>query len=201
MDHKEVALRGKMISKAIEEKEPSASILKLLNDLNDGIKPTEDLLRQTKIGVTVNKLRQHADPTVAQLATRMVSRWRDEVKNSKGGAARPKPGGASNGTSSPAPVPSKTASPAPAPVSTKQKHNVAPEKRNSKTDNVKYQVTGDEQRDACVKVMYDGLAYMSEERKYMRRRRGGDDVLDEHFSSVGLRDIGCLDHDGMLASR
>lgn len=171
MDHKEVALRGKAISKAIEEKEPSSSILKLLNDLNDGIRPTEDLLRQTKIGVTVNKLRQHADPTVASLATRMVSKWREDVKNSKGSAARPKPSGASNGTSSPAPVPSKTASPAPAPAAaaSKAKHSVAPEKRNHKTDNVKYQVTGDDQRDNCVRLMYDGLAYMSEERMYNGR--------------------------------
>ncbi|KAF1968985.1 transcription elongation factor S-II [Bimuria novae-zelandiae CBS 107.79] len=165
MDHKEVALRGKAISKAIEEKEPSASILKLLNELKEGIKPTEDLLRQTKIGVTVNKLRQHADPTVASLATRMVSKWRDEVKIIKAAAAARKPVGAANGTSSPAPVPSKTASPAPtpAPAAAKQKHGVAPEKRNHKTDNVKYQVTGDEQRDASVRLMYDGLAYMSEE--------------------------------------
>ncbi|KAF2442482.1 transcription elongation factor S-II [Karstenula rhodostoma CBS 690.94] len=165
MDHKEVALRGKAISKAIEEKQPSSSILKLLNELKDGIRPTEDLLRQTKIGVTVNKLRQHADPTVASLATRMVSKWREDVKNSKGVASRPKPSSASNGTSSPAPVPSKTASPAPAaaPAAAKAKHGVAPEKRNSKTDNVKYQVTGDEQRDNCVRLMYDGLAYMSDE--------------------------------------
>ncbi|KAL1603769.1 transcription elongation factor TFIIS [Paraconiothyrium brasiliense] len=165
MDHKEVALRGKAISKAIEEKEPSASILKLLNELKDGIRPTEDLLRQTKIGVTVNKLRQHADPTVASLATRMVSKWREDVKNSKGSAARPKPSGTSNGTSSPAPVPSKTASPAPAPAPTpsKAKHSVDPAKRNHKTDSVKYQVTGDEQRDNCVRLMYDGLAFMSEE--------------------------------------
>ena len=165
MDHKEVMLRGKAISKAIEAKEPSASLIKLLNDLNDGIKPTEDLLRQTKIGVTVNKLRQHADPTVASLATKMVSKWRDEVKNSKtGGPARPKPAAASNGTSSPAPVPSKTASPAP--PAPKAKHSVPPEKRSTKTDNVKYDFTGDDQRDQSVRLMYDGMAYMSEERKY-----------------------------------
>lgn len=168
MDHKEVALRGKAISKAIEEKQPSASILKLLNDLNDGIKPTEDLLRQTKIGVIVNKLRQHADPTVASLATRMVTKWRDEVKTSKSGAARTKPSGSSNGTSSPAPAPSNTASPAPAAAAPKQKHSVAPEKRNYKTDNIKYNVTGDEQRDMSVRLMYDGLAYMSEERRCIK---------------------------------
>lgn len=167
MDAKEVAQRGKAIGKAIEEKAPSTAILKLLNDLNDGIKPTEDLLRQTKIGVTVNKLRQHNDPQVASLATRMVTKWRDEVKQNKGAAARPKPASASNGTSSPAPAPSGTASPAPAATPSKKKHSVAPEKRNHKTDNVKYQVTGEDSRDNCVRLMYDGLAFMSEERMYM----------------------------------
>jgi transcription elongation factor S-II len=171
MDHKEVALRGKAISKAIEEKEPSSSILKLLNELKDGIRPTEDLLRQTKIGVTVNKLRQHADPTVASLATRMVGKWREDVKNSKGVASRPKSSAASNGASSPAPVPSKTASPAPAPAAAKSKHGVAPEKRNHKTDGIKYQVTGDDQRDNCVRLMYDGLAYMSDERTCFQHDR------------------------------
>lgn len=173
MDHKEVVIRGKAISKAVEEKEPGASILKLLNDLNDGIRPTEDLLRQTKIGVTVNKLRQHADPAVASLATRMVGKWRDEVKNGKGGVpARPKPAGA-NGASSPAPASSKNASPAPAskppPAASKPKFSVDPDKRNHKTDNVKYQVTGDEQRDACVRLMYDGLAFGSQECTYTRK--------------------------------
>ncbi|KAJ4296276.1 transcription elongation factor TFIIS [Kalmusia sp. IMI 367209] len=159
MDVKEVAQRGKAIGKAIEEKAPSASILKLLNDLNDGIKPTEDLLRQTKIGVTVNRLRQHNDPQVASLATRMVTKWRDEVKQNKGAARGKAPTG--NGTWIPAPAPSGTASPAPA--ISKKKHSVAPEKRNHKTDNVKYQVTGDDSRDNCIRLMYDGLAFMSEE--------------------------------------
>jgi len=158
MDVKEVELRAKAINKAISEKEPAASLLKLLNDLNSGLKPTEDLLRSTKIGIHINKLRQHGDPQVASLATNMVTKWRDEVNKQKRGGARAKPAGA-NSTSSPAPA-SGTASPAP----TKKKHNVAPEKRNHKTDNVKYKVTGIEARDNCVRLMYDGLAYMSEER-------------------------------------
>lgn len=160
MDTKEVELRGKAISKAIAEKEPSSSLLKLLNDLNAGLKPTEDLLRQTRIGVTINKLRQHNDPKVGQLATQMVNKWRDEVNKQKKGGPRPK--GPANGTSSPAPA-SGTASPAPG----KKKHTVDPEKRNHKTDNVKYQVTGEDARDACVRLMYDGLAFMSEERRYI----------------------------------
>ncbi|KAF1951878.1 transcription elongation factor [Byssothecium circinans] len=162
MDVKGVELHGKAINKAIAEKEPSSSLIKLLNDLNTGLKPTEDLLRQTRIGVTINKLRTHNDPNVASLANQMVAKWREEVnKQKKGGVGKPKAAAvkAPNGTSSPAPPASGTASPAP----TKKKHNVAPEKRNKKTDNVNFQTTGDGNRDPCIGLMYDGLAFMSEE--------------------------------------
>ncbi|CAI6331605.1 unnamed protein product [Periconia digitata] len=163
MDAKAVELHGKAITKAISEKEPSASVLKLLNELNSGLKPTEDLLRSTRIGVTINKLRTHNDPNIAKLANQMVSKWKEEVNKNKKGGARPKAAAAAtssaNGNSSPAPPASGTASPAP----TKKKHTVPADKRNKKTDNIKYQVTGDDQRDACLGLIYDGLAFMSEE--------------------------------------
>ncbi|KAH7399388.1 transcription factor S-II, central domain-containing protein [Pyrenochaeta sp. MPI-SDFR-AT-0127] len=159
MDAKEIELRGKAIGKAIQENEPSASLLKLLNDLKTGVHATEDLLRQTRIGVTINRLRTHKDPAVQRLATELVSKWRDEVKKvSKKGA--PAKVAAANGSASPAPPPSGTASPAPSQA--KKKHDVPADKRNHKTDKVKYQVTGSEARDSCVRLMYDGLAFMSE---------------------------------------
>jgi len=162
MDAKEIELRGKAIAKAVQEGEPSASILKLLNDLKVGVHATEDLLRSTRIGVTINRLRQHKDPAVQKLATELVSKWRDEVKKKqppkKDGVAKVAANGGA--ASSPAPPPSGTSSPAPSQA--KKKHDVPAEKRNHKTDNVKYQVTGNEARDNCVRLMYDGLAYMSE---------------------------------------
>lgn len=162
MDAKEVELRGKAIAKAITDNEPSAHLTKLLTDLKTGVKASEDLLRQTKIGVTVNRLRTYKDPAVAKLAQELVLKWRDEVQKTKKKPAAPgKAVGASNGTSSPAP-PSGTASPAP----TKRKHNVDPAKRNDKTDGIKTDITGEAARDACVKLMYNGLAFMSDEREY-----------------------------------
>lgn len=160
MEPKEIELRGKAIQKAIQEGEPSASILKLLGDLRTGVKATEDILRQTRIGVSINRLRTHKDPQVQKEAGDLVNKWRDEVKKGpkKGPAAK-----IANGSASPAPPPSATASPAPS--HQKQKHDVAPDKRNHKTDKVKYQVTGNESRDGCVRLMYDGLAFMSEARK------------------------------------
>ncbi|KAG9188305.1 hypothetical protein G6011_02228 [Alternaria panax] len=162
MDAKEIEHRGKAIGKAVSEGEPSASVLKLLNDLKTGVHATEDLLRSTRIGVTINRLRTHKDPAVQKLATELVAKWRDEVKKKQppkkdGPAKAAASGGAA---SSPAPPPSGTASPAPSLA--KKKHDVPADKRNHKTDKVKYQVTGNEARDNCVRLMYDGLAFMSE---------------------------------------
>jgi transcription elongation factor S-II len=157
MDAKEIELRGKAIAKAMQENEPSASVLKLLNDLKTGVRATEELLRSTRIGVTINRVRSHKDPSVQKLATELVSKWRDEVKKQpkKGTPAKV---AASNGSASPAPP---SAAQSPAPAQSKQKHSVDPQKRNYKTDKVKYQVTGSEARDNCVRLMYDGLAHMS----------------------------------------
>ena len=163
MDAKEIELRGKAIAKAMQENEPSASLLKLLNDLKTGVHATEELLRSTRIGVTINRLRYHKDPSVQKLAIELVSKWREEVKKQpkKGTPAKV---AAANGSASPAP-PSATQSPAPAPAQSKHKLTVDPDKRNHKTDKVKYQVTGTEARDNCVRLMYDGLAHMSTECK------------------------------------
>jgi transcription elongation factor S-II len=170
MDAKEIELRGKAIGKAVAEGEPSASVLKLLNELKSGVHATEDLLRSTRIGVTINRLRTHKDPAVQRLATELVGKWRDEVKKKqpakKDGPAKAAANGAA--ASSPAPPPSGTASPAPRPAQAHKKHDIPADKRNHKTDKVKYQVYGIEARDACVRLMYDGLAFMSDASKYMR---------------------------------
>ncbi|KAL5121235.1 transcription elongation factor TFIIS [Pleosporales sp. CAS-2024a] len=157
MEPKEIKLRGEAIAKAMQEGEPGSSLLKLLGELKTGVHATEDILRQTRIGVTINRLRTHKDPAVQRLATELVSKWRDEVKK---GPKKGTPSKMANGSASPAPPPSGTASPVPA--QQKKKHDVAPDKRNHKTDKVNYQVTGNEARDNCVRLMYDGLAFMSE---------------------------------------
>ena len=68
-----------------------------------------------------------------------------------------------NGSASPAPASSAAASPAPS--QSKGKHNVDPAKRNHKTDKINYELTGEDARDMSIRLMYDGLAHMSTERK------------------------------------
>ena len=162
MDAKEVATRTAAIQKAMTAGEGSGSLLKLLGDLKEGVKPTEELLRSTRVGVVVNRLRTNKDPKVAQLATTLVNKWREEVnkekRKSQPGTAAPR---AATNTASPA---SASQSPAPSKAAAK-KHAVAPDKRNDTTDKVNVNVTGNKTRDGCVRLMYNGLAFMSEESK------------------------------------
>lgn len=167
MDAKTLADTGKQISKASDSGDPPATILALLQSL-DNFKATEDLLRQSKIGVIVTKLRTNKDPKVQETAARLVNRWKQEVKKKKGeGSPAPsnkavngaQANGRSSGTSSPAPQ-SKEIKKDPGAM---RKSTVDPEKRNTNTDAVDYKLTGDQTRDGCLKLMYDGIAFMSEE--------------------------------------
>ena len=60
---------------------------------------------------------------------------------------------------------------------------VDPEKRNSKADEVETAVTGNQTRDGCVKLMYDGLAFMSEESRICAGY-GSSVQLDERMLTV-----------------
>ena len=153
MEAKDVEERAKQITKASSEGDPPATLVSLLEPLKAWT-ATEKLLRQTNIGRTMGKLRTHKDSNVARLASALVNKWKLDVK--KPGSPAPAKTG-TNGTSSPAPGTPRNDAPS------KAKWKGVPEKRNAATDGIKYQVTGNQTRDACVKLMYDGLAFMSEE--------------------------------------
>jgi transcription elongation factor S-II len=168
MDAKALHSTGKQIQKAIESGDSGESLLNILQPLTKWT-ATEDLLRQSKIGVIVSKLRQQKDPKVVEQASKLVNKWKQDVNvNKKKTAGSPAPSSAAakanagvNGRSS------GTSSPAPAAAAVKKeqlkKSTVDPAKRNSKEDKINTAVTGNQTRDACVKLMYDGLAFMSEE--------------------------------------
>lgn len=151
MDAKDIEERGKQLAKAASGGDPPATLLALLDGLK-GWTATEKMLRQTKIGVHVNKLRQNSDAQVARTAATLVNKWKTDVKRTPATAA-------SSGTNSPAPAKS---SPAPAAAAkSKSEPHGDPEKRNSVSDKIDCAVTGNQTRDACIKLMYDGLAFMS----------------------------------------
>ncbi|KAF2224248.1 transcription elongation factor-like protein s-ii [Elsinoe ampelina] len=156
MDSKDIEERSKNIQKAMNGGDPASTLISLMQPLSKWT-ATEKLLRQTNIGRTMGKLRQNKDPDVARLATNLVGKWKNDVKKPGGSPAPAAKATPTNGTSSPAPI-GTPKSDAP-----KSKWKGNPEKRNAGADGINTAVTGNATRDACVKLMYDGLAFMSEE--------------------------------------
>jgi transcription elongation factor S-II len=157
MDRREILSRGAALQKAIAAKEPTSTIITLLQDLKVNVKPTEELLRATGIGKIVNKVKgsPQLDSSIQTLASEIISRWRHQVNEQKlaaGGTSTPN-GARSNGTSSPAPQskPAKAASP-----------TVDPAKRTYITDKVpRDELTPNKTRNNCIGLLYDGLALHS----------------------------------------
>ncbi|KAI9668860.1 MAG: RNA polymerase II elongation factor [Alyxoria varia] len=174
MDEKIIKTHGDDLHKMAAQPNTSSSMINLLNQLKTGVQPSESLLRTTKIGVIVNRLKQHKDPTVARTASDLVGKWRKDV--GKGGDSKT---AANGGRSSPANgsvggrgTPSGGAETPQKGVAVKsegdamqgvEKSKVPPEQRSAKADEVNVEVTGDTTRDNCLKLMYDGLAFMSED--------------------------------------
>ncbi|KIV99551.1 transcription elongation factor S-II [Verruconis gallopava] len=155
MDVKAVDAKRNDLDKAIRDNAPASAVLKILNELKAGIVPSEKLLRETKIGVSVNRLRNHKDPNVQKLANETVTSWRNAMRKQQAssGSSTPKP----NGTASPA---------AGSPANVKQEKKAYtgdPLKRNAVADKIDWKVTGSAVRDGCIKLMYDGLAHTSSE--------------------------------------
>ena len=154
MDVRAIAEKSKELTKAVSTGASPDIIKKILNELKTGVKPTEEILRSTRIGVTVNRLKTSKQRDVASLAGEIVRRWRDQVeaKRSSSGTASPAPAGSQQGKQSSIPPtqPSQPATP-----------KVPLEKRTQKTDEIKVAPTGNAVRDRCAGLLYDGLAFMS----------------------------------------
>lgn len=55
----------------------------ILERLQKGVKPTEDVIRATKVGQTVAKLRGCNDKAVSQLAKDLVQTWKSKVNSQR----------------------------------------------------------------------------------------------------------------------
>lgn len=144
MDAKEIKLTVSNLEKSSDD----ATILKLLNILNDDVKPTEKLLRETKVGVAVNKFRSHLNSEISLLVKKMIKNWKEVVQNEKNLKKKEAP--------APASAPSR-----PAPGSASGKFHSGP--RNPKTDGVNTTLYDDATRNASVSALYTALAIERED--------------------------------------
>ncbi|KAH8813132.1 transcription elongation factor S-II [Xylogone sp. PMI_703] len=153
MDQRELETRIKALSKAVTDKEPASNVITILDTLKKEVHATEELLRATKAGMVVAKLRGNPNKDIARLATEIVQKWKKTVEAEK--AKKQKMGG------SPMVKNSSTSSPAPAAETKGFTGDTS--KRRWETEKVDVKRTGVESRDACIGLLYNGLAYMSEE--------------------------------------
>ncbi|MCJ1305013.1 RNA polymerase II elongation factor, partial [Hypocenomyce scalaris] len=150
METKEVNEKSKALQKATAAGELPENIVQILNDLKTGVVPTEDLLRSTKIGVIVNRSKQHKNPEVARLANEIVKKWRDDINKQKAST----PSKNMNGASPKGTPPSSSAD-------DKSKSSVPPAERTWKKDGIDRARTGQSTRDNCIGLIYDGLCQHS----------------------------------------
>jgi len=157
MDERELAQRIKALSKSVAQNEAPDSILALMNTIKNDAKPTEEMLRSTKAGIFIGKLRSNPNKDIGKLANEIVMKWRklvDAEKAAKGGGGHR----AKNGSPS-TPAPAAAASPAPPPSGANKPYEGDTEKRHFKADKVDINRTGSSVRDNCIGMIYNGLAY------------------------------------------
>lgn len=173
MDYSEI----KASMKEIEGAASADRLVEVLQMLDQRFKPTEQLLRETKLGVAVNKLRTHSDSRVTSLVKKMVSKWKEQVQQQKLARAKAKASaaaGASASAGKPARVKSSaaddaganaaSADAAPAKSSVLSSMNgaahtsYAGKPRSFKADFQNTQVHSDKVRNSCVEVTYNALA-------------------------------------------
>ncbi|KAK7207154.1 transcription factor S-II, central domain-containing protein [Myxozyma melibiosi] len=162
IDVKEIkALMG-----GLEKAASPATIIDILGQLKAGVKPTEKLLRETKLGIAVNKLRSHPDKKVSELVKSIIKKWKDEVTAQKApkhaGSAQPSSsvGSTRAPTTSASPDSTAAATAAPEAVPSRPKVQRLPngQLRDVKTDSVSTEIYPDKVRNSCVTVTYNALA-------------------------------------------
>ncbi|CAH2354465.1 transcription elongation factor S-II [[Candida] railenensis] len=156
MDPKEIKSTVSNLEKSTDD----VTILKLLNILNDGVVPTEKLLRETKVGVAVNKFRTNGNSEINSLVKKMIRNWRDIVqaeKKKKSGSSSSTPSGESANSSG-------SASTSNGPTG---KFHSGP--RNPKIDGINTTLYDNGTRNASVSALYTALA--------IERSESGEHIL------------------------
>lgn len=141
MDVKEIKSTVSNLEKSTDD----TTILRLLNILNDGVEPSEKLLRETKVGVAVNKYRSSSNGEISSLVKKMIKTWKEKVQSEKNAKK-----------TAPAPKDTASAPPRPAAGSASGKFHSVP--RNPKTDGVNTTLYDNSTRNASVSALYTALA-------------------------------------------
>jgi len=123
--------------------------------LKNNVTPTEELLRATKAGMVVAKQRGNTNKDIARLASEIVQKWKKMVEAEK--ARRQKAAASSS------PKQESRSTSSPAPTQDAKGYTGDKTKRRWESDKIDIKRTGKPTRDGCIGLLYNGLAFMSEE--------------------------------------
>ncbi|PFH49649.1 hypothetical protein AMATHDRAFT_147250 [Amanita thiersii Skay4041] len=154
-DTAELRKLGKQLQNASIDSEITGILKKLKNEY----RVTEALIRESRVGLAVGKLRNHGSKDVSDLAKEIVKKWKSAVekeKQSQGTTVNNSSKATTNGRASSATGVKQPSSGSGTPV-TPTGTSAA---RTSKSDGVKG-TTGDTTRDKCMLLIYDALAHDS----------------------------------------
>jgi len=144
----------KRFVKSLQQASSDQDIVDILQVLKKEAKITEAVLRESKAGLAVGKLRSHASKDVSELAKEIVRTWKTAVDKEKQAS-----GTHSKGAVKAAAPPQRKASTASVPPSAPTTSNNGA--RTAKGDGVSTSLTGDKTRDKCIEMLYDALALES----------------------------------------
>ncbi|TIC20829.1 transcription elongation factor [Wallemia mellicola] len=141
-------------------------IIELLQTLKEEMTATEDLIRVTKIGLAVGKLRSHDNKQVSELSKEIVKKWKQDVTK--------KP---------------KAAAPSAESTTTPAKPSEKPDQpRSGKTDGVDFEKLNDKTRDTCLSLLYNAMVFDSSAPSELVMERAlsiESTVLDDNNGSTG----------------
>ncbi|EJD06163.1 transcription elongation factor [Fomitiporia mediterranea MF3/22] len=154
----------------------------ILHLLKKDVVASESLLRESRIGLAVGKLRSNVSKEVADLAKELVKKWKNEVGGSKGSSG---PATHHNAVAKPIPVRKASVAESVGSPTTPTGSSFA---RSSKTDGVVINVTKDKTRDKCIELIYDSLVLDSAAPSDLILKRATaieSTVLEDHNNDTG----------------
>ncbi|TFK38327.1 transcription elongation factor [Crucibulum laeve] len=173
-----MAAELKKLVKELQGASPT-EVCNILSVLKDTPNVNEALLRESKAGLAVGKLRTHTTKEVSELAKEIVKKWKTAVDKEKA-----RTGGSSKTVANGKPADKKTSTPGTplTPVGASAKQD-AP--RSSKTDGVKGGI-GDTTRDKCTELIYDALSFDSSApvELILRRAQAIEKAVHDEFNST-----------------
>lgn len=152
----------KKLAKDLQKGGTPEQILDILKVLKNVI-VTESVLRESKIGLAVGKLRSNSTKDISDSAKELVKKWKNEVDRSKQHTPKPTPTNVTPIT------PTGTI-------------------RTSKTDGIVISVTRDKTRDKCIELIYDSLCTESTAPSDLLLKRATaieKIVLEDHNGDMG----------------